>query len=80
MGRVIWKNHTSCQSGEQLPLGILVQNEAKQRGIPTVIVTSTYHHDDAFKAIRSDITAPYIDTLVDDRKDWKSGIEKFIAK
>lgn len=70
----------NVRSGEQLPLGIIVAREAQKYGIPSVIVTSTYHHDDAFEAVREQITVPYVDTLVDGKKDWASGLEMLNRK
>ena len=63
------------RDGTHLPLGIVVSERANELGIPIVIVTSTYHHDDAFEPVRDLVTVPYRDTLVDGRKDWKGGIE-----
>jgi hypothetical protein len=62
--------------GTNAPYGVFVVEEARRRNIPCVVVTSTYHHDDAFEAIRSLITVPYYDTLVDGRKNWRAGIER----
>ncbi|MCA9458979.1 MAG: hypothetical protein KC550_00355 [Nanoarchaeota archaeon] len=58
---------------------------AKQYEIPTVFVTSTYHHDIAFEPIRNKFDFPYVDTLVDDnhggkRKNWKKGIEILLGE
>ncbi|USN45008.1 MAG: hypothetical protein H6502_03005 [Candidatus Woesearchaeota archaeon] len=63
------------RQGTQLPLGIVAQERARELGKPIVIVTSTYHHDDAFEAVRHLVTVPYKDTLVEGRKDWAGGIE-----
>lgn len=62
------------KSGELLPLGIILAEHAKERGKPVVIVTSTYHHDDAFEPITSLLPCSYVDTLVDNRKNWTAGI------
>ena len=63
-------------SGKNLPLGIIVAEEAKKRKIPAVVVTSADHHDMAFSPIGGLIGVPYYDTLVDGRKNWKAGIER----
>ncbi len=63
------------RSGTNLPLGIIACERASGLGIPAVIVTSTYHHDDAFEPVKDLLKVPYRDTLVDGRKDWKGGIE-----
>jgi CheY-like chemotaxis protein len=62
------------RTGEQLPSGIYVARAAQAAGIPCVVVTSTNHHDDAFEAVRSLVTVPYVDNLVDGKKDWDAGI------
>ena len=36
--------------------------------------TSTYHHDLAFEPLRSQLE-PYVDELVDGKKDWKEGLK-----
>ena len=63
------------KNGTQLPLGIIVAEEAKKQGLTAVIVTSTNHHDDAFEPVRSIIPVSYRDNLIDGKKDWKGGIE-----
>ncbi len=72
------KIEESIKTGKELPLGIIVAREAKTYDISTVIVTSTYHHDNAFEAVRSEITVPYVDTLVDGRKGWVRGLEMLL--
>jgi len=62
------------RNGTYLPLGVIATERARELGIPSVIVTSTYHHDDAFEAVRDLVKVPYRDSLVDGRKDWKGGI------
>jgi len=69
---------TRIRDGTELPLGIIVAEEAKNYGIPTVIVTSTYHHDDVFEAVRGQITVPYVDTLQEGRKSWGAGLQKIL--
>ncbi len=68
------------KSGENFPSGYYVSLAAYEEKIPTVIVTSTYHHDIAFEPIRDRLYCPYVDTMIDDeyggkRKDWKQGLE-----
>ena len=63
------------RNGTNLPLGIIASEKANELGIPSAIVTSTHHHDDAFEPVRDLIMVPYTDTLVDGRKNWKGGIE-----
>lgn len=63
------------RNGTNLPLGIVALERAKELGIPSVVVTSTYHHDDAFEAVKGLIDVPYRDTLIECQKDWKGGIE-----
>jgi CheY-like chemotaxis protein len=65
----------NIRNGTNLPLGIVATGMAMKQGIPAVIVTSTYHHDDAFEAVRTLIKVPYKDTLIEGRKDWENGIE-----
>src|SRR3989338_5239944 len=62
------------RNGTYLPLGIVATERARELGIPSVIVTSTYHHDDAFEAVRDLVKVPYRDSLVDGRKDWNGVI------
>jgi len=69
------KIEKGIRDGTALPLGIIASERAKELNIPSVIVTSTYHHDDAFEPVRDLIQVPYRDTLVNDRKDWTGGIE-----
>ena len=69
------KIEEEIKNGTNLPLGIIASEKANELGIPLAIVTSTYHHDDAFEPVRSLVNVPYRDTLVDGRKDWKGGIE-----
>jgi CheY-like chemotaxis protein len=67
------------REGTLLPLGIIVSERAQQLGKPVVIVTSTYHHDDAFEPIAGQIPCGYVDTLAKGRKDWKKGLEKLVT-
>lgn len=57
-------------SGENMPCGIFLVEEAKKRDIPIQIVTSTNHHDSAFEPISRLINTKYHDYLVDGRKNW----------
>jgi hypothetical protein len=68
------------RSGANLPLGIIATGRATELGKSSVIVTSTFHHDDAFEPVRNLITVPYCDTLVDGKKDWNGGIEKLLSR
>jgi hypothetical protein len=69
------KIEEAIRNGSNLPLGIISSEKATEQGTPCVIVTSTYHHDDAFEPVRGLIQVPYRDTLVEGKKDWKGGIE-----
>lgn len=65
------------KAGQNLPLGYFIRKEAKSRKIPSVTVTSTDHHDIAFEPLRDQL-APYVDELVDGKKEWKKGFEKLL--
>ena len=69
------KIEEGIRNGTNLPLGIIVCEEAGKLGMPSVIVTSAHHHSDAFGPVSSLIQVPYRDDLVDGKKDWKGGIE-----
>ena len=73
------KIEKGIRDGTNLPLGIITSERAYQLGRPSAIVTSTYHHDDAFEPVKSLIKFPYRDTLVDGRKDWKGGIKLLLS-
>jgi CheY-like chemotaxis protein len=73
------KIEEGIRNGTDLPLGIIASERAKELGIPSAIVTSTHHHDDAFEAVRNLVTVPYRDTLVDGKKDWDGGIELLLG-
>lgn len=72
------KIEDGIRNGTDLPLGIIASERAKELGIAATIVTSTYHHSDAFEPIRNLISVPYRDSLIDGRKDWKGGIESLL--
>jgi len=61
-----------------LPVGILVTEEAMKHGIPSVIVTSGGGHDGLLQPIRSIVQVPYVTFLVEGHKDWKRGIEMLV--
>jgi hypothetical protein len=69
------KIEQSIRNGTSLPLGIIACEKALEYNLPCVIVTSTYHHDDAFEAVKDQIKVNYKDTLIEGRKNWKGGIE-----
>ncbi|MBI4453117.1 response regulator [Candidatus Woesearchaeota archaeon] len=69
------KIEEGIRDGTNLPLGIIACERAAELGMPAVIVTSTYHHSDAFEPVRDLIKVSYRDILVDEKKDWKGGIE-----
>ena len=69
------KIEQSIRNGTNLPLGIIACEKALEYNLPCAIVTSTYHHDDAFEAVKDQIKVNYKDTLVEGRKNWKGGIE-----
>ena len=68
------------RNGTNLPLGIIACERAAELGMPAIIVTSTYHHSDAFEPISGLIKVSYCDRLVDERKDWKGGIELLVRR
>ena len=73
------KTIAKVKDGSMFPSGLYVVEKATELEIPIIIVTSTYHHDAAFEAIRDKVNAPYIDTLEEDgRKNWSKGIEKLL--
>jgi hypothetical protein len=69
------KIEEDIRAGRNLPLGILVAEQAKEKGLPAVIVTSTNHHDHAFEPVRNLITVPYFDNLVEGRKNWACAMD-----
>ena len=74
------KIEEEIRNGTNLPLGIIISERANELKMPSVIVTSTHHHDDAFEAVRDLVKVPYYDTLVDGRKNWKGGIERLLKE
>ncbi len=70
------KDVEQVRTHEQIPAGIAVIESAKAYSIPTVLVTSTFHHDGLFSGIRSLVSVPYVDRMVDGHKDWDEGIVK----
>lgn len=74
------KIEAGIRDGTNLPLGIIATERATELGIPSVIVTSTYHHDHSFEPVRNLISVPYCDTLVDGKKNWESGIEQLLSR
>ena len=69
------KTVDDIKNGKNLPLGIIATERATQLGLPSAIVTSINHHDYAFESVRDQVKVPYRDTLVNNKKDWKGGIE-----
>lgn len=74
------KIEENIRNGTALPIGIIACERAKELEIPAVIVTSTYHHDNAFEPIKELVKVPYRDTLVEGRKDWKGGLELILKQ
>ncbi len=70
---------SQVREGSNLPLGIIVVEEAQKIGIPAVIVTSTNHHSLAFEPVRSLITVPYADNLIEGKKDWAGGLARLVG-
>lgn len=68
------KIEQDIREGRNLPLGIIVSEQAREKGLPHVIVTSTNHHNDAFETVSSLIGTRYFDTLVNGHKDWESAM------
>ncbi len=72
----------AIQDESNLPLGISLIERAIEKGIPIVIVTSTYHHDHAFEPVRDSIKVPYYDTLIgvdnNNTKNWQAGIKHLV--
>ncbi len=68
----------NVRNGTKLPLGISLTEKAKEKGIPNIIVTSTYHHSDEFEAVR-ELVPHYYDQVIGEgdqkRKNWEAGIE-----
>lgn len=73
------KIEEDIRSGRKLPLGIIVAEQAIERGLPSVIVTSTYHHSNEFEPIRNIVPVRYFDTLIEGRKNWQEGIEALLG-
>ena len=71
------KIESDIREGKNLPLGILVSEQAKEKGLPTVIVTSTNHHDMAFDVVKTLITVPYFYSFNAGRKDWAGAMHYF---
>jgi len=69
----------NIREGKNLPLGVIITEQAKEKGLPAVIVTSTYHHSDEFEPIRELVRVTYFDTMVDGRKNWQSGINYLVT-
>lgn len=69
------KIENDLRKGIGLPLGIIVTEQAREKGLANVIVTSTNHHDMAFEPVSNLLGTRYFDSLVDGRKNWKAGIE-----
>ncbi len=63
-----------------LPVGILVTEEAMKYGLPSVIVTSGGGHDGLLQPIRSLVKVPYETYLKDGHKDWDSGLAKLLGR
>ncbi len=59
--------------GIRFPSGIFLAREARERGIPCVVVTSVNHHADEFEAVKDMLDVPYVDVLVNGHKDWARG-------
>jgi len=73
------KIEENIRSGRNLPLGIIVAEQAKERDLASVIVTSTHHHSDQFAPVKGLISSvPYFDTSVEGRKNWKAGIDTLL--
>ncbi len=58
----------------QLPSGIFVYRRCLEEKIPVVIVTSAYHHGIEFQPFVNHV-GTYVDTAVDNKKDWKKALE-----
>lgn len=43
------------ESESNQPLGVLIAEEARVRGIPFVLATSTYHHDELTQPIQDQV-------------------------
>ena len=63
------------KQGKGLPYGYFLAEEIQKRDIPSMIITSTNHHDITFEPIRNNLKIPYLDNLVDGKKNWKQGME-----
>ncbi|MBP7708567.1 hypothetical protein KA107_02685 [Candidatus Pacearchaeota archaeon] len=69
------KIEQGIKEGKNLPLGIIVAEQAKERGLPALIVTSTNHHHDSFEPVRSLVPSPYFDNLIEGRKNWAGAMD-----
>jgi hypothetical protein len=74
------KIEDEIRTGTNLPLGIIASERATELGIPLVIVTSTWHHNDAFEPVRDLIKVPYCDNLIDGTKNWKGAIKLLLKR
>lgn len=74
------KIEEEIRTGKSLPLGIIVCEQARERGLASAIVTSTDHHDLAFRPIQGLIRATYFDTLLEESKNWKAAIDYLLGE
>jgi len=59
----------------QIPFGIFVYEECKEKKIPCITVTSAYHHGPEFEPFSRRL-GPYVDRLVDGKKPWKDAYDQ----
>ena len=72
--------HSRMEKGEyQLPFGILVYEECRRLNIPCITVTSAYHHGPEFEPFSRRL-GPYVDQLVNGKKQWKQAYELLMRK
>ena len=73
------KIEQDVRAGKNLPLGIIVAEQATASGLECVIVTSTHHHDLAFEPIKNLLRGPYVDILRGDQKRWDLGFAQLVS-
>jgi hypothetical protein len=63
-----------------LPVGILVTEEAQKYSLPSVIVTSGGGHGGLLQSIMSLVEVPYETHPKNGHKDWEGGLFKLLEE
>ncbi len=63
---------------KDLPVGILVTEEAQKYNVPSVIVTSGGGHGGLLQPIMSLVTVPHVFNMQGDHKEWDKGLAKLL--